>query len=296
MTQLSLKAPAKLNLLLGVTPHVVNGKHLISTIFSTINLSDTLTFTFDKSQPRKITLEVISAAGITPLNLPMEQNLAYKAVLAMEEFCGKKLTGHLHIVIDKYIPSEGGLAGGSSDAAATLKAISTLWEIDPLSEPVLAAAYSLGADVTFFLYGGCALMGGSGERLIRILPQPKLDFVLVKPEGGVSTKAAYEAFDADPQVVPPLEQLVQQLQSKVASPSSLAKQFANNLYPAARLLMPELDAIRFEMSLQEGVDTILLTGSGSTTFGVCESAQAAARIAKHFGEKGYWAKACMTVL
>jgi 4-diphosphocytidyl-2-C-methyl-D-erythritol kinase len=294
MTSLTVKAPAKLNLLLGVTTHVVNKKHLITTVFTTINLADNLTFSYDRSQSRQITLEVVSATGIAPLNLPLEQNIVYKAVLAMEEFCSKKLDGHLHIVIDKYIPSEGGLGGGSSDAAATLKALATLWNIDPLSQAVLAAAYSLGADVTFFLYGGCALMGGFGEKLMRTLPQPALNVALIKPQGGVSTGEAYMAFDADPQLMPSVERLVGLLESADVPVWVLAQAFENNLYPAACSLMPELGSLVEEIAAQPDVEIAVLAGSGATVFGVCKNAQAAARTAKHFGDQGYWAKACIT--
>jgi 4-diphosphocytidyl-2-C-methyl-D-erythritol kinase len=289
-----MTAPAKLNLLLGITPQIVGGKHVLTTVFSAISLADTLTFTYDDTQPRGISLDVQASSDSAPLRIAFERNIVYKAVLAMEEFCGRTLAGHLRIVVDKRIPVQGGLAGGSTDAAATLKYLAGLWGIDPLSEPVLAAASALGADVTFFLYGGCALMGGGGEQFIRALPQPKLDLVLVKPKGGVSTKAAYAAFDADPQPLPSAERLVNLLQDAGTPRQVLAQAFANNLYPAARSLMPELEALRAQLSAQPGIHAALLTGSGATVFGVCESAQVAARVAQHFSGQGYWTKACTT--
>lgn len=292
MTTLSIPAFAKLNLFLGVMPRFTAGKHLLLTVFSTISLADTLSFTYDESQPRGIDIELIVARDLDPLTISLDHNIVYKAVLAMEEFCGRTLKGHLGIVIDKQIPTEGGLAGGSTDAATTLKFLSDLWDIDPLSEPVLAAARMLGADVTFFLHGGCALMGGAGELLIRTLPQPKLDLVLVKPEGGVSTREAYAAFDANPQPIAEVEQLVELLENTDSSRHELAQAFANNLYPAARSLMPALDALVSQLAAQPGIDTALLTGSGSVVFGVCESTQVAARTAQYFVEQGYWAKAC----
>lgn len=295
MMSLTLTAPAKLNLFLGITPQIVEGKHRLITLFSTIGLADTLTFSYDESQSRKITLDLVSDASITALDLPLEHNIVYKALLLVEELCGRTLDGHLHIAIDKRIPSEGGLAGGSSDAAATLKFMAALWSLDPLGDVVLAAARLLGADVTFFLYGGCALMGGSGEQLIRALPQPKLDLVLVKPEGGVSTKAAYAAFDADPQPLPSVDGLVELLEDGGASTEELARAFANNLYPSACSLMPQLEALVAEIAAQPGVHAAVLTGSGSTVFGVCENAQAAKRAAQRFTEQGYWTRNCTTL-
>jgi 4-diphosphocytidyl-2-C-methyl-D-erythritol kinase len=296
MIRLVLKAPAKLNLLLGITSDTVEGKHLLTSVFSTINLADKLVFAFDGSQARKITLEVISSSDIKPLNLPMEENIVYRAILAMEEFCHRRLDGHLHIVIEKSIPSEAGLAGGSTDAAATLKVLANLWDIDPFSKPVLTAARWLGADVTFFLYGGCALMGGGGEHFIRALPQPRLNLVLVKPEGGISTKAAYEAFDADPQEMPPVERLLFLLENNTGMPLlALARSFGNNLYPAAASLMPELKTLVSELSARPAIEAALITGSGSTVFGVCETGMAARNAARHFAELGYWTKACTTL-
>jgi 4-diphosphocytidyl-2-C-methyl-D-erythritol kinase len=315
MRRIVREAPAKLNLLLAVSPQVVEGKHLLTTVFSTIDLADTLTFLFDDSKERRITVEVLSAPGIAPLALPAERNIVFKAVLALEKTCSRRLDGHLHIAVDKRIPSEGGLAGGSTDAAVTLCALAEIWGIDPLSEPVLLAARKLGADVTFFLHGGCALMGGSGEKLLRSLPQPALDLVLVKPEAGVSTPAAFAAFDAqglsrsspsticranccapgpDPQAVPSAEGLVQLLESPNVSPEKLAGEMTNNLCPAACTLMPELEALIAEVASQRGVYRALLTGSGSTVFGVCESPQVAARVAKRFWDQGYWSRACVT--
>jgi 4-diphosphocytidyl-2C-methyl-D-erythritol kinase len=353
-TSATFKAPAKLNLLLGVSPRIVEGKHQLITVFTTIDLADTLSFTFDPTRERLVTVEVVCAQGVPALDLPLERNIVYRAVLALEQACGRKLNGWLDIAIDKHIPSEGGLAGGSSDAAATLRMLAGLWGIDPLGEPVLNVAKSLGADVAFFLYGGCALMGGAGEKLLRRLSQPTLHLVLVKPAGGVATAAAYAAFDACPQPQPSADRLVQLLESAEATGapntcdvteasgaqdarvaplpgvvpasgvapapatelapttppaapatatlvpptpslvSAIAQELANNLSPAACALMPELKTLIAEVGAQPGVHAALLTGSGSTVFGVCASALAAQAAAKHFATQGYWAKACAT--
>jgi 4-diphosphocytidyl-2-C-methyl-D-erythritol kinase len=289
------QAHAKLNLLLSVTPELVGGKHLLTTVFTTISLADTLTFTFDDASGRAITLEVSSVPGVASLKIPDRQNIVYAAVETMERLCGCSLQGHLHIAIRKRIPHEGGLAGGSTDAAATLRVIAELWGMPP-HDPVLeAAARDLGADVAFFLHGGCALMGGSGEKLLRRLPQPALDLVLVKPAEGVSTSEAYRAFDACPQPAPPAERLVHLLEEPDARPERIATALANNLYPAARVLMPALEALVAEVGERPGIHAALLTGSGSVVFGVCADANAASAAARHFEERGYWALPCTTI-
>jgi 4-diphosphocytidyl-2-C-methyl-D-erythritol kinase len=337
-TSVTLAAPAKLNLLLAISPHIVEGKHQLTTVFTTIDLADTLSFSFEPARERLVTVEVVCAPGIPTLDLPVERNIVYQAVLALEQACTRELNGRLHIVIDKHIPSEGGLAGGSSDAAATLRMLADLWGIDPLGEPVLKAAKNLGADVAFFLYGGCALMGGAGEKLLRRLPQPALDLVLVKPASGVATSAAYAAFDACPQPLPSSTRLIQLLESaeapgaqntyglvgasdaRNASPVSpaqppvgapttaaippppptpsfaIAQELANNLSPAACTLMPELKTLITEVGAQSGVHAALLTGSGSTVFGVCADVMAAQEAARYFARQGYWARACATTV
>ena len=295
MNRFTLRAPAKLNLLLGVSSHVSYGRHTLISIYSTIDLGDYLSFSFDGSQKREITIEVVSSPGIAPLNLPTEQNIVYKAITTLEAISGRKLDGHLKILIEKSIPYEAGLAGGSSDAAATLLALASIWSIDPFGLPVLEAAQKLGADVPYFLYGGCLLMGGGGDKFIRRLPQPSLDLVLVKPEAGISTAAAYAAFDADPQPVPSSQRLVLMLESKNAPRQLIAEQLANNLSKAAYSLLPELETLTDEIAVQSGVHKALITGSGSAVFGVCESAEVALRIAAEFTEKGYWSTAAMTV-
>ncbi|MDR0347814.1 MAG: 4-(cytidine 5'-diphospho)-2-C-methyl-D-erythritol kinase [Coriobacteriales bacterium] len=294
MISTTLRAPAKLNLLLAVQSEVVGGKHLLTTVFVTIDLADVLTFSFDDSQPRALTLKMSGTSGVELPEIAPEDNIVYVAVETMERLSARRLEGQLHIHIEKHIPHQGGLAGGSTDAAATLRFIAGLWGM-PLSDPLLAtAAQKLGADVAFFLHGGCALMEGSGEKLVRRLPMPALDIVLVKPPGGVATGEAYRAFDANPQPVPRAEHLVSLLEAPGASPKHLAAALENNLYPAACSLMPTLGALISEIMEEWGVCAALLAGSGSVVFGVCENAEAAARVAARFAEQGYWTKACKT--
>ena len=294
MDRFTLKAPAKLNLMLGVSPTIIGGKHLLTSVFSTIELSDELSFSFEDTKPRQIAIEVTSSSGIPPLDLPIEQNMVYKAVCALEKVCSRALDGHLSILVEKSIPHEAGLAGGSTDAAVTLLALSKLWGIDPLGAPVLEAAAQLGADVLFFLHGGCALMGGDGGTLLRQLTQPSMDLVLVKPNAGISTAAAYKAFDADPQPIPSYQRLLDLLETEDTSVELIAGELANNLTKAACLLLPGLAPLIDEVAAQKGVYTALLAGSGSTVFGVCENAGVAAELAARFSQKGYWAAATST--
>ncbi|MDR3052916.1 MAG: hypothetical protein LBU48_03530 [Coriobacteriales bacterium] len=344
-TTLTEQAPAKLNLFLGVTPQVEGGKHQLVTVFTTINLADRLTFAFKASptsggaRPRgaaapgfahdealaakagAVTIETRFALGVEAFELPLEHNIIYKTVRAFEQETGKTLEGGLHITLDKRIPAQGGLGGGSSDSAATIRALARYWGIDPTCPPCLKVARQMGSDVLFFLYGGCALMGGSGDVLLRQLPQPALDIVLVKPTVGVSTVEAYREFDANPQPLPAVEPLVAALEKaaekgqaaiapepltpppanadRAASgsslPASLAPALANNLYPAARALLPELEQLLSALQRQAGIARALLTGSGSTVFALCADAATAQAAQAALVQQGYWAQTCTTL-
>lgn len=290
----ALRSPAKLNLMLGITTNILEGKHELKTIFTTLDFADNMVFYFDGSQPRDIALELSSGPDIEPLSILSEDNIVYKTVILFEEIIGKKIEGHLHIKIDKLIPHEAGLAGGSSNAATTLKVLADIFDIPLLSAPVLETAKILGADVSFFLYGGCALMGGFGQELLRALPKPKLDLVLVRPKKGISTKEAYAAFDADPHPMPEYEELLRLLAAGMASPKKVAKNLANNLAPIANLLVYDILNLTNKLKSTQGVYNAMLAGSGSTVFGVCDSLQTAQQVANRFKEQNYWALACTT--
>ncbi|MDR3316272.1 MAG: 4-(cytidine 5'-diphospho)-2-C-methyl-D-erythritol kinase [Coriobacteriales bacterium] len=295
---LTESAPAKLNLLLAVEPEIVGGKHRLTSVFTTISLTDTLTVVYDKNEPRAAAIDLRCEPGLEPVALPMEDNIVYRALRAFERAKGSLLQGSFAVRLDKRIPAEGGLGGGSTDAAAMLRVLTALFGCE--AEVLQQIARSLGADVNFFLQSGCALMGGDGSEFIRSLALPELQLVLVKPEGGVSTAAAYAAFDADPQPAPAVAPLEALLQASAAAPvepntiAQIAELFTNNLYPAACALKPELADLAANLQEQPGVLKALLAGSGSVVFGVCADAATAARVAQSFTAQGYWAKAAIS--
>ncbi|MDR3136543.1 MAG: hypothetical protein LBU07_03900 [Coriobacteriales bacterium] len=233
-------APAKINLHLAVSTHRDAGKHQLESIFCTLALADTIIFDFCAgSEPFSFTLNV------EPL-LPEHQQCPLSAApnsmsVALE--CFEQVYGHgflpggqLEARLFKSIPAQAGLGGGSSDAAAMLRMLCWLAQVDPLAPQSLAAACQVGADVPFFLYaakaGSCAWMGGVGDHLLQMLPMPRLDIVLVKPQAGISTRAAYQAFDANPQ--PPLSSaMLRQLLLNLSnqSPTSTAQAEAHMQSP-----------------------------------------------------------------
>ena len=198
---LTRRAPAKINLTLDVGPVGSDDFHPVRTVMQTIALADTLTVTHTPHRPG-VSLAVTGpeAAGVP--NGP--ENLVYQAAVRMQKIAAARRVGSaadlgVHIDLVKTVPSQAGLGGGSSDAAAALLALDTLWELNLSRERLTDMAAALGSDVPFFLHGGTALCEGRGER---VTPLPALSpdwpLVIVKPPVGVSTAAAYRALDALP--------------------------------------------------------------------------------------------------
>lgn len=299
-------APAKVNLYLGVGEKREDGYHAVTTVLQALMLHDVLyvrvkdldpvvveyerslaeekgqEYNTDLPQVRVIN---IGCEGIEAPQLPSEQNLAYKAVMALAKAAGKGANQAVDIRIEKHIPQQAGLGGGSSDAAAALKAMAEAWGIDA-NDPVLTqCAAELGADVAFFLTGGCALMDGVGEALQRKLLPRKNNVVLVKPEGGLSTAQVYQTFDQNPDL--PTEQLAQQV---AAAEEGQDVPLFNGLQAAAVSLMPELAQIHEWAQQQDGVTDCLLCGSGSASFLVCSSFEDACRVSAAAMAQGWWAR------
>ncbi len=182
------QAPAKLNLSLAVEPRIVAGKHPLTSIFVTIDLCDTLIFDFEEGvrlAPDALDFELNVSAQLGrcaaeiehELGASHEDNLVLKAVrLFLETFGAEVIPARqLAITLEKGIPLQAGLGGGSSDAAAALRVLARVAGLEPTAPALLEVARELGADVAFFLHGGCALMTGFGDELVEHLPVPHLD-------------------------------------------------------------------------------------------------------------------------
>ncbi|MEO6017236.1 MAG: 4-(cytidine 5'-diphospho)-2-C-methyl-D-erythritol kinase [Polaromonas sp.] len=182
-------APAKLNLFLHITGRRADGYHLLQSVFMLIDWCDTLHF--ELRTDGKISRGDLPAngAGATSEALPAE-DLCVRAALALQRFTGSPLG--VHISLEKRIPSQAGMGGGSSDAASCLMALQHLWGVQVPRADLLPMALSLGADVPFFLSGGHAWVEGVGEK-ITPLALPAADFVVVKPRAGLSTQSIFGA-------------------------------------------------------------------------------------------------------
>ena len=194
-------AHAKINLTLDVGARRADGYHDIRSIMQTVALCDTLTVTRTPDHPG-VRLEV---TGEESKGVPEdESNLVHKAAVRLQKSAaarGSLRAGEsgLHVRLHKRIPSQAGLGGGSSDAAATLLAVNELFGLSLPKPRLVEIGAAFGADVPFFLTGGTALVRGLGEQVTSLKPIfPSWHLVIVKPSVPVSTAAAYAALDALP--------------------------------------------------------------------------------------------------
>ncbi|MBQ6065335.1 MAG: 4-(cytidine 5'-diphospho)-2-C-methyl-D-erythritol kinase [Clostridia bacterium] len=179
------KAPAKINLTLDIASVLPDGYHSIFTVMQTVDLCDTVTV---ETADGGVTLTCTE--GAIPCD---ERNTAYKAAALFRK--AANITEGVQVHIEKRIPSQAGLAGGSADAAAVLRALDELFPERLTEKQLYEIAFSIGADVPFCLAGGARLCLNKGEIMARL---PSLDawVVLVKPEENVSTGEAYARFDS----------------------------------------------------------------------------------------------------
>lgn len=286
---IELVAPAKVNLVLNVGDRLDSGYHRVSTILHALNLHDTV-FMRRTAAPEgsglSVAAEVKSRGGVSVPEIASADNLAAKAVALLARAIGRAEDERVEIRIDKRIPAQAGLGGGSSDAAAALVGACELWGLDPSAPEVRDAAREVGSDVAFFLQGGCAAFEGKGDEFVRSLRPSNRPVVLVKPDRGVSTARAYQVFDANPASA---DREAEAAFDQVESADETA--LLNNLAPASEGLEPGLSAVRNWLEGRCGAGRALLCGSGSCTFALCESFDEAVAVSVEARKRGWWSRA-----
>lgn len=282
MQGLTIIAPAKVNLFLGIGATRPDGHHNVDSVFQTLELHDTIHLTPSD--------ELTLVCG-QDLCIPAEMNLAFRAARAFSETFDVDVL--VDIAVEKCIPAGAGLAGGSSDAAAVLAGLAHWAGLTLDDQRLHVTARALGADVPFFLHGGAAVMRGRGDQLVRRLPDVAFDVALVKPDAPVSTAEAYRAFDADPQPMGDQHRVADALRTG-DNLRALGSALSNNMSSASVSLVSEIGDALGWMRAQAGVHGALVAGSGSSVFAVCENPIVAARIAKDAAARGWWSAATST--
>jgi 4-diphosphocytidyl-2-C-methyl-D-erythritol kinase len=244
-------APAKLNMFLHVTGRRADGYHFIQSVFMLIDWCDTLHFELrtDGHISRSDFQQTTDAA------LPSE-DLTVRAAKALQAACGTTLG--VDIILEKRIPSQAGMGGGSSDAASCLLALQRLWRIELPREKLMAIALSLGADVPFFMCGGSAWVEGVGDRVTPI-DLPSADFVVIKPRHGLSTQAIFSSS------LLKRDTATATIEGFAGNGQEQIFEFGcNDLQPVAQALCPEISqSLKWLASAGLGGR---MTGSGSAVF------------------------------
>lgn len=277
---MKVKAAAKINLALDVTGKLPNGYHEIESVFQTVGLYDEITVELTDGGI-ELTCEPLNSIlfnDIIPCN---ERNIAYKAAQKFLEENNLETGCRIHI--KKGIPSQAGMGGGSTDAAAVL------FCLNKLTGKIFSAPEKLGADVPFFLIGGTAYITGIGEKISKISDYSDKILVIAKGKEGVSTAEAYAKIDALENHSPVR---VKELVNAVNDNKNIAEYIGNIFESAVNLW--EVDDIKQKM-LMFGAETACMTGSGSAVFGLFSDIKSAEKCHIRLTELAYFSHICETV-
>jgi 4-diphosphocytidyl-2-C-methyl-D-erythritol kinase len=275
-SRVTVTAPAKINLCLGVGPVRADGFHALATVYQAVGLYDEVTVS--PSGAYSVTVHGEERLSIDDVPTD-ESNIAVRAARLLAEHHG--VDACVDIVIGKGIPVAGGMAGGSADAAAALVACDTLWGLRTPRDKLMALACELGSDVPFALVGGTAIGSGRGEVVTPLMTRGEYWWVVLESRKGLSTPAVYREFDLlhagnrvpDPEIP---DELMQALRAHDIE--GLGAALVNDLEPAALRLRPELGDI-LEQGMLNSAHGAILSGSGPSCLFLCEGRSHAVQVA-----------------
>lgn len=252
--KISVKAPAKINLALDVLGKRLDGFHEVHMVMTTIDLSDRIELT-------DIDEDVIKLMTDYRFVPDDSRNFAYQAANLMKKKFN--ITRGVQITIDKHIPVAAGLAGGSSDAAATLRGLNVLWNLNLSVEELAEIGSEIGSDVAFCVYGGTAVAKGRGEIIDPISAPPPFWVILAKPNIGVSTAEVYGNVNMETIEHAFVHEMKEAIEKQ--DYEAICHYLSNSLEPITTALYPEVKVIKEQMQ-RFGADGVLMSGSGPTVF------------------------------
>ena len=256
MDRYQLTAYAKINLGLDVIRRLESGYHQVKMVMQSVGLGDELTFEETESGIAITT----DAAGLST----GEDNLIYKAARLMLDKYG--ISSGLRIHLRKNIPVAAGMAGGSTDAAATMKGINHIFRLGLTPAQLMEDGVSIGADVPYCILGGTALAEGIGEKLTPLPPMPPCHILIDKPDISVSTKYVYTHLDAQGIAChPDIDGIREAI--RTGSLTGITERMENVLETVTVPAHPVIDTIKKQM-LGLGAANSLMSGSGPTVFGI----------------------------
>lgn len=280
METVKLLAPAKINLTLDIVGKRQDGYHFVSMIMQSIDLYDEITLSLNLSSDISITCS-------NPIIPTDERNIVYKATREFFDYCSLENTG-VFINIEKNIPTEAGLAGGSTDAAAVILGLDSLFRTGFTNLELSSIAQKVGADVAFCLSGGTALAEGIGELITTLPNMPDCSILIVKPKAGVKTQEAYERFDLiGTDYTPETEKVVAAIVSGDLEGIGLG--VCNVLEKSSQI--DEIDDIKKHL-IEYGAVGASMTGSGSAVFGIFENKSDAKKAARNIEDLVVFSQIC----
>ncbi|MCL6585055.1 MAG: 4-(cytidine 5'-diphospho)-2-C-methyl-D-erythritol kinase [Anoxybacillus sp.] len=256
--RLLVKAPAKINLSLDVLHKRPDGYHEVKMVMTTIDLADRV----ELAPLASDTIQIISHNRFVPDD---HRNLAYQAAKLLKETFGVRKG--VAISITKTIPVAAGLAGGSSDAAATLRGLNKLWQLGLTIDELAELGAKIGSDVSFCVYGGTALATGRGEKIEHLPAPPPCWVILAKPTIGVSTAEVYRNLNLQRVTHPDVNGMVQAIKER--NYERICSLVGNALEDVTLKMHPEVAHIKEQMK-RFGADAVLMSGSGPTVFGLVQ--------------------------
>ncbi len=264
MKTINVRTPAKINLTLELLNRMDNGYHNIASVMQSVNLFDYITISVQNSLNNKISISGTSS------DIPYDdRNIAYKAAKIFTEKTNIKNT-NINIFIEKNIPIEAGLAGGSTNAAGVLTGLNQIFDNILSKQELHNLASTLGSDLNFCLEGGACLLSSRGEIIEEKLPFQAFNIVILKPKNiAVSTKLCYQNYAAmnNPSKSPLYSIKIAELFKKDFSIKELSKYLYNDLESAVKNIYPELPDIKKILN-KNGSFSSVMTGSGSAVFGI----------------------------
>lgn len=265
-----IKAPAKINISLDVTGKRNDGYHLLSTIMQTIDLSDIITISIKKPENIKLSDKKIILRTNKPYIPCDEKNTAYKAAKTFLENSSNYFKDYVFdIKIDKNIPVQAGLGGGSSDAAGVLAGLNHIAENMFSQKELIEMGAAIGADVPFCIKGGTVLCEGIGEIMTELPDLPELNLLIVKPDFGVSTPWIFRHYSPDlVKKRPVTANIIKSIENQDLS--NLFLNTANVLEDITVTGHPEIPEIKSRL-LDCKACFSMMSGSGSAVFGVFQN-------------------------
>lgn len=273
MQKIKLAAPAKINLFLNITSILDDGYHELEMVMQSISLHDLITI-------KKIEKGIIISSNNKQIPLD-ERNLAYKAAdLILNKY---NISKGVKINIKKNIPVAAGLAGGSTDAAAVLKAISNLYDLNLGKQELYELGSKIGADVPFCIYGGTAFAYDRGDKIKQLPDISKTWLVLVNPPGEISTPEIYNLYDKKkPDIEIPTQKLLKEF--KKDKKINWSAPFGNILEPITAKKVSDVLRIK-EILNKYSPELILMSGSGPSVFAIVKNKNKGEKIVDNWPRK-----------